>query len=237
MFCPNCRNQIGDGAKFCAFCGTAFQSAAYQQYPATVYAGNGAVRQGIPAPGFSDRVQHPEILAAVKKNRKAAGIAAFFIVPLPLIGFVIYSVVSDGMETADAVKYGAIVSAVFLVFALFGFIRERAGNSYEAVVTDKKASQVYRRSNSDSAGQVMQYVTVVQTTDGKRKKITEHEGSRIIAYHYLNIGDRFRYHPQFAFPYERYDKSNAPYLCCVGCGRQNPVEADRCKKCNLPLLK
>ena len=44
-------------------------------------------------------------------------------------------------------------------------------------------------------------------------------------------------HPQFRFPYELYDKSRAPYIACVSCGTKNPVEADRCKKCTLPLLK
>ena len=44
-------------------------------------------------------------------------------------------------------------------------------------------------------------------------------------------------HPQFHFPYELYDKSRAPYIACVSCGTKNPTEADRCQKCNLPLLK
>ncbi|MBQ8922093.1 MAG: zinc-ribbon domain-containing protein [Oscillospiraceae bacterium] len=237
MYCPNCRNPVAETARFCPTCGTPFAPAGYAPPPAQIHAGTGAVRQGIPAPGFSDRVQHPEILAAVKKNRKAAGIAAFFIVPLPLLGFVIYSLVSDQMETAEAVKIGAIVSAVFLVFALFSFIKERAVNTYEAVVIDKRTSETYRHGNSDDRGMVTEYITVVQTTEGKRKKITEHDGSQVIAFHYLNIGDRFRCHPQFHFPYERCDKANAPYLGCVSCGKRNPVEADRCRKCNLPLLK
>ena len=63
-----------------------------------MYAGNGAVRTGIPAPDFSDRVYHPEIIAAVKRNKRAAGIFAFFIVPLPFAGFVIYSKASGDME-------------------------------------------------------------------------------------------------------------------------------------------
>ena len=78
---------------------------------------------------------------------------------------------------------------------------------------------------------------VVRTTDGKTKKIAENEGSQIWAYSYLNIGDRFRYHPQFSFPYELYDKSKAPYIACVRCGTKNPVSSDRCSKCGIPLLK
>ena len=77
----------------------------------------------------------------------------------------------------------------------------------------------------------------VKTTDGTTKKIVEREGSMIIAYNYLNVGDRFRYHPQFNFPYEHYDKSRAPYIGCVSCGAHNPTGADRCQRCNTPRLK
>ncbi|MBQ9886061.1 MAG: zinc-ribbon domain-containing protein [Lachnospiraceae bacterium] len=206
-----------------------------QPNPAGAYAGNGMVRQGIPAPGFSNRVNHPEILAAVKKKRKAAGVFALFLVPLPFIGFIIYSIVSDKMETADAAKYGAIVSAIFLVFAIYSLIKERPKNTYEAIVVDKKTRRTNDKSDNDNY--YTEYITVVKTTEGKKKKIVEREGSQIWAWNYLEMGDRFKYHPQFNFPYELYDKSKAPYIVCISCGTKNPVEDDRCKKCGLPLIK
>lgn len=249
MICPYCGKQITDNVRFCPECGASFaqhgQNFAPQGqgfapgYQASAYAGNGDVRLGIPAPGFSDRVNHPEILAAVKKNRKAAGIFAFILVPLPLIGFLIYSLAGDGMEIKDALLYGGIVSAVFLLFALFSFVRGRAKNSYDAVVVDKKSKLTYRHNNMDDSRKEMvtEYTTYIQRTDGKKKKIVELEGSQIWAYDYLDIGDAFRYHPQFSFPYEKFDKSRAKYISCVSCSARNPVEADRCKKCGLPLLK
>ena len=248
MFCSNCGAQIENNAKFCPNCGAAQNAApapAQQiatQYTAPVYgapawAGNGAVRQGIPAPGFSDRVNHPEILAAVKKNRKAAGIFSLLFAPLPLIGFVIYSIVSDKMETTDALKYGAVISGIFLLFAIYGFVKERAKNTYEATVIDKKTGLTYRHKNTDDPEMVTEYVTVVRTSDGKKKRIVEQEGTQIWAWDYLQVGDRFKYHPQFHFPYELYDKSRAPYIACVSCGTKNSIESDRCQKCGLPLLK
>lgn len=242
-FCPNCGSPLGEGAKFCPECGapipgdTAPYTAPPVQTPQTpVYAGNGAVRQGIPAPGFSDRVRDARILAAVKKNRRASGIFALFFVPLPLIGLLVYSLISNKMEPDQALRYGGFLSLVFLAFALYGFIKERANNTYEATVIDKKSRRAYRHHDSDSADYT-EYITVVRTADGKKKKIVEREGAQIWAWDYLKVGERFKYHPQFHFPYELYDKAKAPYIACVSCGTKNSVEADCCQKCGLPLLK
>lgn len=249
MICPYCGKDVGGATKFCPECGASlsaqaqgFQTAQYQaqaaQYRAPAYTGSGDVRLGIPAPGFSDRVNHPEILAAVKKNRKAAGIFAFIIVPLPLLGFLIYSRFGEGMETKDALLYGGIVSVVFLLFALYSFFKERAKNTYDAVVIDKKSKLTYRHKNSEENREmVTEYTTVVRKTNGKKKKIVEYDGTQVWAYDYLEVGEAFRYHPQFHFPYEKYDKSRAKFIACVSCPARNPVEADRCQKCGLPLLK
>ncbi len=256
-FCSNCGARLADNTNFCPNCGAAQNAAQtgrntapqYPHAPSNPYdtpayrtpgqAGTGAVRQGTPAIGFSDRVNHPEILAAVKKNRKAAGIFSFFLVPVPLIGFLIYGLVSDKTEIRQALLTGGIVSLVFLAFALYGFAKQRKSNSYEATVIDKKTRLTYRHNRSDDnvRDMITEYVTVVRTTDGKTKKIVEQDGSLITAWDYLQVGDRFRYHPQFIFPYELYDKTKAPYIACVSCPAKNPPEADRCHKCGLPLLK
>lgn len=235
-FCSNCGTAVGDDVRFCPSCGAPV-TAAQQPYaqPAQT-AGNGEVREGIPAPGWSDRVHHPEILAAMKKNRNAAKVFLFCLIPVPIIGFGIYGLVSEKAELRQALINGAIVSAIFLIFALVSFFREREANEYEAVVIDKKSRDVYQ-SKGDRRELVRQYKTIVQTTAGKTKTITEYEDSQVWAFSYFDVGDRFRYHPQFHFPYEHYDKSKAPYLVCVSCGTSNPVEADRCRRCNLPLLK
>lgn len=247
-YCTSCGSQADEQQKFCENCGAPLT----EQAPASVpqnppqqpapaldvsrfYAGNGAVRSGIPAPGFSDRCSDPEILQALKKNQKAGTVFAVLLIPLPLIGFVIYSLVTGKFPVSEAFRNGVIVSAVFLVFALISKISAAAKKPYEAVVTDKKSRM--RTHNGDENDSYTEYTTVVQTTDGKKKTIVETGRSRTFAWDYLNIGDRFRFHPQFAFPYERYEKSTAPCLYCVVCQRKNPVEADRCQKCGVPLLK
>ena len=220
-FCTNCGKELSEGVMFCPECGTQVASEHI----------NVTSTQPL---GFSERAHDPEILAAVKKTRGMAKIFTLILVPLPLIGFFIYSLVSREMETGDALKYGAIVSLIFLIFALYSLVKNRESNEYEAVVIDKKhRTKTYNDSNREF---VDEYITVVRTTDGKKKKIREH-GGRIWAYNYLQIGDRFRYHPQFAFPYELYDKSKTDIIYCVGCQFANPVTADRCSHCHLPLLK
>lgn len=258
-YCPNCGSPIALGAKFCDNCGQPITNAAPAQQPvqpqqqAGQYVPMGQAQQApqanapgynsfygtqTVAPGFSDKVNDPEILAAVKKNKKATGIFGLIIVPLPFIGFTIYSFVNDSMEPKQGMLYGAIISAVFLLFALYGVLKQRASNTYEGVVVDKKQRERSdTNSNTDSTNYYTEYITTVKTTDGKKKKIRETSNGMVVAYNYLQVGDRFKYHPQFAFPYELYDKSNAPYIACVACGTHNSVMNDRCSKCNTPLLK
>lgn len=253
-FCPNCGNQITPGARFCRNCGFAMDSSgpglpnatsgmqpAAGAQPRMMYGSGADIREGIPRPGFSDRVNNPEILQTVKKQRGAAKVFAIFLVPLPFIGFVLYSAVTDAMEMGQAVMAGLFVSAVFLAFALWSFIHERAENSYEGVVVSQD-TELRKNMHRDSDGrrnsyQEFNYITRIRTTDGKNKKIVETDHGRRLAFEYLKPGDRFRYHPQFAFPYELYDKSQADGIYCVGCQTKNSITADRCRRCNLPLLK
>lgn len=209
--------------------------------------GNSDAHMGIPSPGYSARINDTEILRAMRKSKRASIFFGIFIIPLPLIGFVIYASVTGDMEIADAVKYGLIVSAIFLVFWIFSSLKQRAQKSYEGVVTDKKIlnqhyhkltySQRRRAGIDDTNERKESYVTYVRTTTGQVKKITEWTPTFFSAWNYLEVGDRFRYHPQLHFPYEKYDKTHETHLYCVGCLKKNPITADRCSKCGLPLLK
>ena len=135
----------------------------------------------------------------------------------------------------QALKAGLFISSVFLICTLISKFSSARQKPYDAVVIDKKSR--IRTHNGDCNDSYTEYTITVQTDDGKRKKIVEIDRSRTFAWNYLNIGDRFRFHPKFAFPYERYEKSTARCLYCVVCERENPLEADRCQKCGVPLLK
>ena len=230
----NCGAPLDDSANFCVKCGTPVQKMPTERSEQPSQTADTAAC----TPGFSNRVNDPEIIAAVKKNRKAAGIFAFILVPIPLIGFMIFSAVTNAIEFGNAFLVGGLVSLVFLIFALYGLVKNKTEKPYDAVVVDKKDEWTYGKRDTDGEREsVHEFITIVKTDDGRTKRIVERGGARVMAYSYLNVGDRFRYHPQFNFPYELYDKSKAPYIACVSCGTKNPTGADRCSKCNLPLLK
>ena len=197
------------------------------------------VKSGIPAPGWSDRVNDPEILAGLEKNRKSAfrwtciGIVLAFVIPAAVSIFV-----EDSIKMGDALKLGGLIAGIMLVCVVFNRLSKSMKNAYEGVVTDKR--QELRRSGSRKDGDrsySTEYVTYVRTSDGRKKKIKETHTFAYSAWEYLKVGDRFKYHPQLDYPYELYDKSKAPHLFCPVCVKQNPVEADRCSRCNAPLLK
>jgi len=200
-FCPNCGKQIRPGAVFCGSCGTRLESGtqapqqgynagqAYASQPAPKmqygggtaygsggYGGPGSIRTGVPARGWSDRVNDPRILAAMQKSRGISRIASIFFIPLPLLGFMIYSAVTDELEMGDAVKYGAIVSLIFLAFTLYSFRSSKKEKSYEGVVIDKRIQNAARRRGRSSGvddNSREEYVTVVQTTTGEIKEIKD----------------------------------------------------------------
>ena len=190
-------------------------------------------RFGVPAPGYSDRINHPDLLKAAKKQKKAGRIFGVILIFLPILGFFLYSQITGEMETMDALKYGGIISAVFLVVNLISAVSHAAKKSYEGVVIGKTA----RRINDDEHGSYDEFTTVVRRTDGSKTKIKERSTGTTFAWDYLQEGDRFLFHPELGFPYEKYNKASSPVLYCPVCARQNPVTGDRCEKCGAPLLK
>ena len=196
-------------------------------------------KNGLPAPGWSERLEHPDIVAGLKKRRRKSLVcgvifmALAFIAPLAISYFM-----KDGMGIGNALKLGGVIVCVLLVCTALTALANACKKPFEGEVTDKK--EELRRSKSDKKGEVSytkEYVTYVKLSSGGTKKIVETTARDASAWKYLKVGDRFRFHPKLAFPYELYDKSKAEKLFCPVCGKENPVEADRCKKCHAPLVK
>ena len=137
------------------------------------------------------------------------------------------------MELGQAFLIGAVISAVNLVIYFLNKSKHSAKNSYEAEVIDKRFE--YTGNNDESSKLV--YRTVVRTSDGHKKIIEETGNPPRSAYEYLCVGDRFRYYPQPAFLYEKFDKSKDGFVYSACCTTKNDLCTDRCSKCGIPLLK
>ena len=244
-FCTECGQRLDEGVKFCPNCGNAVSAEAVRQEPQNnMYTPNDSQNQtpDYPpnytpnyTPGFSTRIHDPEIKAALRKNRRISRIFLLISMPIPVIVACIYALVTGEMEFGQAFVSGAAVSGIILIINLLIGLSNSAKRSYEAVVIDKKHEYGHKTNDSTSSEDV--YKTIVRTTDGRKKVIQETSHIPRSAYEYLCVGDRFRYHPQLAYPYEKYDKSKDGFVYCACCMTKNELSEDRCQKCGVPLLK
>ena len=237
QFCTECGQRLDEGVKFCPNCGKAVPAEAAGKEPQNNTYTPNYTQNNTPnyTPGFSTRINDPEIQAAVNKNRRASRIFLLLFMPVPIIGACIYALVTKEMELGKAIIGGAVVSGIILLINFLTGMSHSAKNSYEAVVIDKKYE--YDHKTNDSTTNEYVYKTIVRTTDGRKKVIQETSHIPRSAYEYLCVGDRFRYHPQLAFPYEKYDKSKDGFVYCACCMTKNDLSGDRCQKCGVPLLK
>ena len=236
-FCTECGQRLEEGVKFCPNCGNAVPAAAAgTETQNNTYTPNDTPNYSPNyTPGFSTRIHDPEINAALRRTRSISRVFLLISIPIPVVVACIYALVTGKMELGQAFASGAAVSGIILIINLFIGMSHSAKNSYEAVVIDKKCE--YDHKTNDSTSNEYIYKTVVRTTDGHKKVIQETSHIPRSAYEYLCVGDRFRYHPQLAYPYEKYDKSKDGFVYCACCMTKNDLSGDRCSKCGVPLLK
>ena len=236
-FCTECGQRLEEGVKFCPNCGNAVPAEAAGKEPQNNTYTPNDTQNNTPndTPGFSTRINDPEIQAAVNKNRRASRIFLLLFMPVPVIVAAIYARVTGEMELGQAIIGGAVVSGIILLINILIGMSHSAKHSYEAVVIDKRYE--YEHKTNDSTANEYVYKTIVRTTDGHKKVIRETSHIPRSAYEYLRVGDRFRYHPQLAYPYEKYDKSKDGFVYCACCMAKNDLSGDRCVKCGVPLLK
>lgn len=226
MICSNCGKQIADTASFCPSCGKEI-------------AGHNAVNSFLNAsdicPGFSNKINDPLILEAVKKNKKATGIFGIIFVLIPIPVFLFLSIKNDDSKM---LLYGVILSGIFLAVTVFSLLGKKMEKQWDGVVVEQK-TEIKHESNSDNDGGLSTYtlyVTKLRPDRGGSKKIEEREYDTYY-YEYLKVGDRVRYHPQFHFYYEKYDKSHDRFVLCPICRSKNDILRDVCGKCGVPVIK
>lgn len=265
MFCPNCGNKLSEGAAFCSGCGAKTQAGAPgvctacgTKLPdgAEFCIGCGkAVNLRTPEPmevsqaassapsqggaglvGFSDRCHSPEILAAAQKNKKSSIGCMWILVFVPLIGFLVAGLLMDDFPFGEALVIGVGIALFMLVVNLLA-LRKTKQPMWEGVVVNKysKEKSEHRGGEDDNWRTYTEYNTIINTDAGKKKTIVEKDSGRHM-YDYLSVGDRVRFHPRFS-TYEKYDKSKDRIIYCNVCSMMNPIQNDRCKRCNNLLFK
>lgn len=234
-FCANCGTGLDTEAKFCVKCGKAL---ANQSHNHNIGALSNYNKLGLV--GFSERINDPEIIKEIEERDKKGRGCIFIGIPLPLIIFLIVSLATEEVSTADALVFGGGISAVFLVFYVFSNFLSNAKRSWDGVVIDKKTKNKSRRYRDGDIQNYVQYTIYFRTDSGKKKlSVSKSYGDPNYRdyYDYLNIGDRVRYYPQLAFKYEKYDKTNDSVIPCMFCKTINDIHNDRCEVCNNLLFK
>ena len=226
MNCPYCGAVVRDGSKFCESCGSKLELRQEDDFDYE-YRSTGL------APGYSRKLDSPEVLQALKKQKRATAIFGLILIVLPPLGFVIYSTVTGSDSPGSALFHGLVISAVFAVSFLIAALNKKLQKPFEGTLEDKK--HVYNmasseRRNGQSRNRYFLYIT---DEKGKRRR----KQTTVTFYNYLNVGDRVRYLPQFPQPFEKYDKSRDPEIPCLFCGKMNPVQNDNCSSCRNPMIK
>lgn len=232
MFCPNCGNKLPDGADFCIGCGKAVNRAAPEQEGSSQAAPSAPPRGGAGLVGFSDRCNSPEILAAAQKNKKSSISCMWILVFVPLIGFPVAGLLMDDFPFGESLVIGVGIALIMLVVNLLA-LRKTKQPMWEGVVVNKYSKERYE--HRDRLETYTEYNTIINTDAGKKKTIVEKDSRRDM-YDYLSVGDRVRFHPRFG-TYEKYDKSKDRIIYCNVCSMMNPIQNDRCKRCNNLLFK
>jgi len=226
--CAACGATIPDGAEFCINCGTDVSAAAtpaatestvpsqathYFPPQSSDIGSTGLV-------GFSERYNSSEILAAAQKNKKSSIGCMWILVFVPLIGFPVAGLLMDDFPFGESLVIGVGIAMIMLTVNLLA-LRKTKKPIWEGVVVNK-----YSKERSEHRG---------GDDDGKKKTIVEKDSGRNM-YDYLAVGDRVRYHPKFG-TYEKYNKSKDRIIYCNVCSMMNPIQNDRCKRCNNLLFK
>ena len=234
--CTACGMELPDGAEFCIGCGKAVSRAASETVTPIQAAHSAPPQGGAGLVGFSDRCNSPEILVAAQKNKKFSIGCMWILVFVPLIGFPVAGLLMDDFPFGESLVIGVGIALIMLVVNLLA-LRKTKQPIWEGVVINKysKEKSEHRGGEEDNYRTYTEYTTVINTDAGKKKTIVEKDSGRHM-YDYLSVGDRVRFHPKFG-TYEKYDKSKDRIIYCNVCSMMNPIQNDRCKRCNNLLFK
>ena len=234
--CTACGANLPEDAEFCISCGKAVNLRTPEPMEVSQGTSSAPPQDGAGLVGFSDRYNSPEILAAAQKNKKTSIGCMWILVFVPLIGFPVAGLLMEDFPFGESLVIGVGIGLIMLVFNLLA-LRKTKQPMWEGVVVNKysKEKSEHRGGEEDNYRTYTEYTTVINSDAGKKKTIVEKDSGRHM-YDYLDIGDKVRFHPRFG-TYEKYDKSKDPIIYCNVCSMMNPIQNNRCKRCNNLLFK
>ena len=155
---------------------------------------------------------------------------------VPLLVFPIAGMLMDDFPFGESLVIGVGIAFIMLVINLLA-LRKTKQPMWEGVVVNQysKEKSEHRGGEDDNYRTYTEYNTIITTDTGKKKTIVEKDSGRHM-YDYLSVGDRVRFHPRFG-TYEKYDKSKDRIIYCNVCSMMNPIQNDRCKRCDNLLSK
>ena len=186
-----------------------------------------------PLVGWSDVANSPE-METKEEQEIGHGLDLVFTLLFP-VGFLIAGLLSDEVPLSEALIIGIGLGLLILALNLWR-IAGMKKPVWDGVVMKKVEKKRYKRDNDDGSSQsYMEYIVLIRTERGKKKRIVERQRDRAM-YGYLDVGDRVRYHPALE-TYEKYDKSKDQVIYCNVCRLRNSIRNDRCERCNSLLFK
>lgn len=237
MYCSKCGAQLPEDALFCPKCGSRIvhnveaapvpQSNAVEPPVQETPAPDVPVYQSGYKPGFSTKVDSPEVRQRLARQRRVTRNTMIVTTALPFLICVGIGIFGK-QKLPDMAGYGVVLSLIFFAFAYHSYRKQYHGKPYVGTVVDK---YVKRKTRNDERDDV-RYMIVIR--DDKGKKHEEDYGETV--YDYFAIGERVRCLPQFNFPLEKEDKSEGTTICMF-CRRPISIDGDECPKCHAPIIK
>ena len=225
--------KFGSGDRYCTFCGSRTEKNAGSCPACGRSCGEdkytGVNQMGAGGIGYSTRADDPTFKANKSRNAKASFV---FLIILSIIIAAIL-MITQHVSITNALIVVGIIWAFDIIWLLFS-LRKR--NDWEGVVEAKKDYMEgrHRGSSDDTVEYTHVYKLVFRTADGKKKTLKDRNNSR--RYDYFREGDRLRFIGSLSY-YEKYDKSQDPFIPCAGCSSERDAREDYCGRCGCVMLK
>jgi len=187
---------------------------------------------------YSSRIHDPAFAKYLADSSRYAWIFSFILAAASVLGFFLYGAIGSEMDNPQALYIGLGIGGMFVAIAWITNRSKKGAKTWDGTVCDKQVLKKNRRRNAADmdyhAQEYLLYKVVIRSDDAKQHEITAENDDTL--YNYYQVGERVRHHGSL-HSYEKYDKSKDTIIFCNACAGLNEMSAERCHRCNCPLLK